>query len=155
MAPSARSSLCLNTSQDGDSTTSPGKAFQYFIILSVKNFFIIFKLYLSWCSLRMIKDKDCDGHGAVILHPYEGGNLLGNLISAGILSVQKRFCFSISACQYGMCSSMDEGELTAQTSFCFLLVHTPFLFLCTDINYTKYFLLRKIIQIKKIRVGEG
>ena len=38
MALSATSRLFLNTPRDGDSTTSPGKPFQYFITLSVKDF---------------------------------------------------------------------------------------------------------------------
>ena len=38
MAPSATSSLFLNTSRDGDSTSSLGRLLQYFITLSVKIF---------------------------------------------------------------------------------------------------------------------
>ena len=43
----------LNTSQDGDSTTSMGRAFQYFVTLSMKNIFLTSNLYLPWRSLRL------------------------------------------------------------------------------------------------------
>ena len=43
----------LNTSRDGDSPTSPGRRFQYFITLTVKNFFLTSKLNFPWCSLRL------------------------------------------------------------------------------------------------------
>jgi len=36
----------LNTSRDGDSTTSPGSLFQCLTALSVKNFFLISDLHL-------------------------------------------------------------------------------------------------------------
>lgn len=61
----------------------------------------------------MIKAKDCDGHSVVILQFWY--HLPDDLISADFLIGQKGFCFSISAYQYGMCSSVDEGYLTAQT----------------------------------------
>ena len=42
----------LNTSRDGDSTTSLGSLFQGLITLSVKNFFLISNLNLLWCNFR-------------------------------------------------------------------------------------------------------
>uniref|UniRef100_A0A8V0XGV5 EH domain-containing protein n=1 Tax=Gallus gallus TaxID=9031 RepID=A0A8V0XGV5_CHICK len=41
-----------HTSRDGDSTTSLGSLFQCLTTLSVKKFFLIFKLNLPWCNLR-------------------------------------------------------------------------------------------------------
>ncbi|KAK4813638.1 hypothetical protein QYF61_014398 [Mycteria americana] len=42
----------LNSSRDGDSTTSLGSLFQCLITLSVKKFFQIANLNLPWCNLR-------------------------------------------------------------------------------------------------------
>jgi len=44
--------LSLNTSRDGDSTTSLGSLFHYLTILSENNFFLIFNLNLPWCNLK-------------------------------------------------------------------------------------------------------
>ncbi|RMC01172.1 hypothetical protein DUI87_22263 [Hirundo rustica rustica] len=58
MAPSATSSLSLNTSRDGHSTTSSGTPFQYFITLLVKNFFLI----PTCISLDTARDKFLSFH---------------------------------------------------------------------------------------------
>ena len=49
---SATSTCLLNTSRDGDSTTSLGSLFQCWTTLSVKKFFLISSLNLPWCNLR-------------------------------------------------------------------------------------------------------
>ena len=47
------SGIPLNTSRDGDSTTSLGSPFQCLIALSVKNFLLMSKLNFPWCTLRL------------------------------------------------------------------------------------------------------
>ena len=54
MSLSAMSIHLLNTSRDGDSTTSLGSLFQCFISLSVMKFFRISNLNLPWCNLRLL-----------------------------------------------------------------------------------------------------
>lgn len=49
---SGTSTCLLNTSRDGDSTTSVGSLFHCSTTILVKNFFLIADLNLSWCSLR-------------------------------------------------------------------------------------------------------
>ncbi|KAK4814524.1 hypothetical protein QYF61_021625 [Mycteria americana] len=52
MSQSATSTRFLNSSRDGDSTTSLGSLFQCLMTLSVKKFFLISNLNLSWSNLR-------------------------------------------------------------------------------------------------------
>ncbi|KAK4824710.1 LOW QUALITY PROTEIN: hypothetical protein QYF61_017936 [Mycteria americana] len=52
MSLSTSSKRLLNTSRDGDSTTSLGSLFQCLITLSVKKNFLISSLNLPWCNLR-------------------------------------------------------------------------------------------------------
>jgi len=52
MSRSTTSKWFLNTSRDGDSTTSLGSLFQCLTTLSVKKFFLISNLNLPWHSLR-------------------------------------------------------------------------------------------------------
>ena len=47
----------LNTSRDGDFTTSPGSPFQCLATLSVKKFFLISNLNLPWRNLRLISSS--------------------------------------------------------------------------------------------------
>ena len=55
----------LNTSNDGDSTTSLGSLCQCLTIFSVKTFFLISNLNLPWCNLRPL---------ALILSPVTSEN---------------------------------------------------------------------------------
>ena len=48
------STCFLNTSRDGDSTTSLGSLFQCLTTLSVKKFFLIYSLNLPWRNLRLL-----------------------------------------------------------------------------------------------------
>ncbi|CAM9245406.1 unnamed protein product, partial [Bubo scandiacus] len=50
----AKSTLLLNTSRDGDSTTSLGSPFQRLITRSVKKCFLISSLNLPLCNLKAI-----------------------------------------------------------------------------------------------------
>ena len=52
MSLSTTSKRFLNTSRDGDSTTSLESLFQCLTTLSVKKFFLIFNLKLPWRNLR-------------------------------------------------------------------------------------------------------
>ena len=52
MSLSTTSKQFLNTSRDGDSTTSLRSLFQCLTTLSVKKFFLISNLNLPWCNLR-------------------------------------------------------------------------------------------------------
>ena len=52
MSWSTTSTYFLNTSREGDSTTSLGNLFQCLITLSVQKFFLISNLNLPWCNLR-------------------------------------------------------------------------------------------------------
>ncbi|KAK4823265.1 hypothetical protein QYF61_000232, partial [Mycteria americana] len=52
MSLSATSTRLLNTSKDGNSTTSLGSLFQCLRTLSVKKIFLISNLNLPWCNLR-------------------------------------------------------------------------------------------------------
>jgi len=52
MSRSATSTCFLNTSRDGDSTTSLGSLFQCLTTLSVQKISLISNLYLPWCNLR-------------------------------------------------------------------------------------------------------
>ncbi|KAK4829771.1 LOW QUALITY PROTEIN: hypothetical protein QYF61_006495, partial [Mycteria americana] len=52
MSLSTSSKRPLNTSRDGNSTTSLGSLFQCLITLSVKKNFLISNLNLPWCNLR-------------------------------------------------------------------------------------------------------
>lgn len=45
--------LFLNISRDGNWTTAPDSPFQRLANLSMKKFFLIFSLNLSWCNLRV------------------------------------------------------------------------------------------------------
>ena len=49
---STTSKWFLNTSRDGDSTTSLGSLFQCLTTLSANNFFLISNLNLPWCILK-------------------------------------------------------------------------------------------------------
>jgi len=49
---STTSKWFLNTSRDGDSTTSLGSLFQCLTTLYVKKCFLISNLNLHWCNLR-------------------------------------------------------------------------------------------------------
>jgi len=49
---SATSPVFLNTSKDGDSTTSLGSPFQHLTTLWEKKFFLISNLSLPWCNFR-------------------------------------------------------------------------------------------------------
>jgi len=51
--PCPMSTHLLNTSGDGDSTTSLGSLFQCLTTFSVKMFFLISNLNLPWCNLRL------------------------------------------------------------------------------------------------------
>lgn len=73
--------------------------------------------------------KGCDGHSALVLQFWY--HLLDDLIGAGFLTGQRGFCSTISACQYGTCSPLDEGYLAAQPSYSFLPFHTTFVFVWT------------------------
>ena len=52
MSLSTTSTCLLNTSRDGDSTTSLGSLSNDLTTLSVKKFFLISNLNLPWCNLR-------------------------------------------------------------------------------------------------------
>jgi len=52
MSLSTTSKRFLNTSRDGDSTTSLGSLFQCLTTLSVKKCFLMSNLNLPWCNLR-------------------------------------------------------------------------------------------------------
>ena len=52
VSPSAMSTLLLNTSRDGDSTTSLGSPFQCPTTHPGKKYFLISSLNLPWCNLR-------------------------------------------------------------------------------------------------------
>lgn len=54
MSLSATSTCLLNTTRNGDSTTSLGILFQCLITLPVKYFFLISNLNQPWCSLRLV-----------------------------------------------------------------------------------------------------
>lgn len=49
---STLSNHILKTSSDGDSTTSLGRLFQSLAVLTLKNFVLIARWSLSWCSLN-------------------------------------------------------------------------------------------------------
>jgi len=52
MSLSTTSKCFLNTSMDGDYTTSLGSSFQHLTTLSGKKFFLTSNLNLPWCNLR-------------------------------------------------------------------------------------------------------
>ena len=52
MSPSTTSKWFLNTSGDGDSTTSMGSLFQCLTTLSVKKFFLLYNINLPQCNWK-------------------------------------------------------------------------------------------------------
>jgi len=54
MSLSTTSKCFLNTSRDGDSTTSLGSPFQCLTALLEKNYFLVSNLNLPWCNLRLL-----------------------------------------------------------------------------------------------------